>query len=91
MIVRACRECPFRQKPMLSGVMALFSGDTGRGFCGYDSASDSVIVVEMGIPDGSQRRDMMRRAAGRRVIEDVNTIPDACPLHNKDVVVTLGS
>ena len=44
MIVRACRECPFRQKPMLSGVMALFSGDTGRGFCGYDSASDLSLI-----------------------------------------------
>jgi hypothetical protein len=91
MIIRSCKECPFRQRPVLSGVMALFGAGTDRGFCGYDAESDSVVVVEMGAPESPSKRQMMRRAAGRKAIEDINSIPPHCPLRTRNIVVTLGN
>jgi hypothetical protein len=85
MIVRCCKECPFFQTILL----ALFANKPNSGLCGYDGVRDAKALETLGLPPGPER-DIAKASADRRmIVRDNTTIPDQCPLHTKDIVLTL--
>jgi len=89
MIIRACRHCPFFQELPLSGLLK-FLGPVKHGACGYMAADDSLVVVELGLRPGPERDVTMARLKARLEIPDRDLIPDECPLHKRDITVSLG-
>jgi len=88
MIVRSCRQCPFFH-PM-SGIMSLLLGPFKTGMCNYFVEDDSLVVVDLVMPPGPERDAMTARARARLVIDDHDHIPEACPLHTRDITISLG-
>lgn len=85
MIVKSCRRCPFFTTTMLS----LLASSKG-GECTYRKADDSLAIMDMTTPEGTDREEMRTRVAQRLRVTDASLIPGACPLHDRDIVVTLG-
>lgn len=85
MIIKCCRLCPFFMQTSLS----LFVHSSG-GVCKYCKDDDSIAVIDMDEPEGAEREAMRERAARRLRVLDANVIPVACPLRDRDIVVTLG-
>jgi hypothetical protein len=85
MIVKSCRTCPFFTTTLLT----LFAQPNG-GECSYIKADDSVSRMEAGISPGPERDAILAKVAQRLRVIDAGAIPAACPLRERDIVVTLG-
>jgi hypothetical protein len=76
--VTRCLDCPFYRASILTMML-----DSVRGFCSYDMVTDSMSGWEPP-PEGEQAR--LRR---RLPILDPTTVPEACPLRVKSVMVAI--
>lgn len=86
MIVKSCLECPFFQ----TSLTTLVSAPDG-GVCSYSKEEDATVHIRFGMRAGVERDQMMARAAKRLHVKDARVVPPACPLHERDVVITVGS
>ncbi len=92
MIIKACAECPFfRLTPLLGGMTVLVGGDPKSGYCNYDRASQTAVVIKYGLPPGPEREENSERARKLMRIDDKYSLPNGCPLRDGDVTVSLGS
>jgi hypothetical protein len=89
MIVHSCRQCPFFQEVPL-GKLLEFLAPIKSGLCGYRQADDTLVVVQLGLRPGPQHQEMVTRAKERMPVPDRDRIPDGCPLHRRDIVISLG-
>lgn len=93
--VKCCADCPFfGGVPLLSALSEALSGSDGHlakaGTCNFDRDTSTVIRVPLGVV--GPERDAMKKSLERRMlVTDKTTIPEKCPLRERDVVVTLGS
>jgi hypothetical protein len=98
LVVSRCSACPFFEDSPLKlfgGVLTqAILADSQHGICNILPSDEYLPSADLkiGLPPGPERdaeEPRLAKARKRRVVPDKRTIPDDCPLRQRDVTITI--
>lgn len=98
LVITRCAACPFFEDSPLKKIGGIFTelllADSQHGLCNLLPSGEFVPHhdLKLGLPPGPDRDvEELRfaKARSRRVVDDKQTIPEDCPLRQRDWMLTI--